>query len=87
MQRYGGAIEYILRLPLSIGADIIKECFEQKEEEVLLGMYQHLLPHMENKITFDEYKAQCHHKEFESTATNEELLEMAAQIERMKGGS
>ncbi len=87
MQRYGGAIDHILRLPLSIGAALIRECYAQKQEEMLLDMYKHLLPHMERKLTFEEYKAKCFHKEYECTADLDDVLKMAAMIdEKVKAG-
>ena len=87
-------MNYILSLPYSLGVGLIAKCLEKRSDKEIRDLWlteMTRLPFASKEDqeafpkTFSDYKQAMINKSRKSTASTEEILNKAAEIERKRG--
>lgn len=90
MRRYGGGIDYILKMPLEEGVFFISTVLEKEQEEQIWQMWLAFNPHMEQPVPFNQYLDQLKQEALRSKKpkeSTEQIIKMAEKIKQADQGT
>lgn len=90
LRRYGGGIDYLLRMPLDDAARLIQKAQEAEVERQAWEIWLAVYPHMEKPIPFDQFYREIKKEQIQHlNVSAEDIIRKAERIrqaDRTRGG-